>query len=109
MVGWLHTWLGILVIVVAVLSDGAAFTLGVACLADGASMPDELKVEGVVFLWGDDGFHDRMGVIGANFGWQESQTDANAVDVCIDGEGGHTIGKAEDDGGCFGSDAGELL
>ena len=71
-------------------------------------MGDEGGVEGIHVLGRHGGLQYLVGLLRADLGADDAQALADSVDVRIHGHGRHSQGKAQDDSGGLGADAGQL-
>lgn len=89
-------------------AEEALFAVAAAGGAVLAAVEDDLEVEFVPGVSGEEFFEVVFGLCDV-FALGEFPTFGEAVDVCIDGEGGDAEGLGHDDGSGFMSDAGELF
>jgi len=83
-------------------------TSWLTCVANLASVANEIKMSSVVGLWWKKFSKDAMSCLGTGFGRAQSQAMTQSVNVGIYRESRHIEGKLEDDGSRFRSYAFKL-
>jgi hypothetical protein len=95
-----------LLVPITVLPQHTQSVLGIASVAHGTAVGNEVQVERVIDLGRDKGLEQIVGLLAGRPVRGEAQPPGHPVDVGIDGKGGPAQREEEDDGGGLGADAG---